>query len=100
MRVLVLSFSWEPRWEKIIVESHGVVVRTCRDKITKMIACPICINAASACLNEENSEEYEPRLIFFYSFEDLIQHIRDYHVYRSIRRKFLEKEVDEASDVY
>ncbi|MEM0355922.1 MAG: hypothetical protein QXT88_02740 [Desulfurococcaceae archaeon] len=95
-----MSFSWEPRWEKIIVESHGIVVRTCRDRITKMIACPICVNAAITCLDEENSERYEPKLIFFYSFEDLIQHIRDYHVYRAIRKKFLEKDVDDNSDYF
>lgn len=93
-----MSFSWEPRWEKIEVNSCGIIVRTCRDKITRMIACPICLNAAKHCLNEENSENYESRLIFFYTPEDVILHIKDYHVYRVIRKKFIDKELDESID--
>lgn len=81
------------------MESHGISIRTCRDKITKLIACPICLNAAIYCLDEENSERYEPRLIFFYTPEDLMSHIRDYHVYRAIRKKFIDREIDESSDL-
>ncbi|MET1160425.1 MAG: hypothetical protein ABWW65_05635 [Thermoprotei archaeon] len=96
-----MAFTWEPRWEKIRIEAHGIIIHTCRDKITGMIACPICIDARSKCFSENpsttNNKELkkttreETGYMFFFTAEDLILHIRDYHAHRLLLRRILEE---------
>ncbi len=82
-----MAYTWEPRWEPVTLESHGIVIKTCRDRVTKMIACPICIHAASTCLGQDKGlSESKSSTMFFFTVEDLIIHIRDYHA-----KKFLKK---------
>ncbi|OYT38639.1 MAG: hypothetical protein B6U89_05485 [Desulfurococcales archaeon ex4484_58] len=82
-----MAYTWEPRWEKIKIEKYGVIIHTCRDKITGMIACPICIHAASKCLGiEKIPATYKQKNIFFFTPEDLIIHIREYHTYGYLRK--------------
>ncbi|WP_440059542.1 hypothetical protein ACSU1N_07085 [Thermogladius sp. 4427co] len=80
-----MSYTWEPRWEKFKVESNGIVFWTCRDRITGMIACPICVNAYETCINARGGGKGE--VIFFYRVEDLIYHLRDYHARSAFRPK-------------
>ncbi len=75
-----MAYTWEPKWEEYIVEIDGIRFKTCRDKITGMIACPICIHAASKCLGlEKEPFKYNYENSFFFSEHDLIIHIREYH---------------------
>jgi hypothetical protein len=74
-----VAYAWEPRWEKYVVNRNGIIIHTCKDKVTGMIACPICINAAEKCLGGEHVAEYKYDNSFFFTDEDLIRHIRDYH---------------------
>ncbi len=82
-----MAYTWEPRWEKIRIEANGIVIHTCRDKITGMIACPICIDAASKCLDlETKGKKYRTVNIFFFTIDDLVKHIREYHAKRYLRK--------------
>ncbi|WP_048163311.1 hypothetical protein [Thermogladius calderae] len=81
-----MSYTWEPRWEKFRVESHGIVFYTCRDRITGMITCPVCVNARETCLGG-NAGKGKQEPVFFYTVEDLIYHIRDYHARSAFRAK-------------
>jgi hypothetical protein len=92
-----MAYTWEPKWEKYRVEVDGIIIHTCRDKITGMIACPICIHAASTCLGlaDQKPPNYPLENSFFFSPYDLIIHIREYHG-RGINRKDLSL----ASDKY
>jgi len=80
-----LSYTWEPRWEKFKVESHGIVFWTCRDRITGMITCPICVDARQACLGGGQGEGSNP--IFFYTVDDLIYHLKEFHARNAFRGK-------------
>jgi len=83
-----MAYTWEPRWEPYRVSVYGIMINTCRDKITKMIACPICIHAASKCLELTNKQpDYPEKLIFFFTEEDLITHIREVHGLGFLRKK-------------
>ncbi|ADI32197.1 hypothetical protein Shell_1094 [Staphylothermus hellenicus DSM 12710] len=88
--VFVMAYTWEPKWEKYRVEVDGIILYTCRDKITGMIACPICIHAASTCLDLEKRRprNYPVENSFFFSPYDLIIHIREYHA-RGLNKKYL-----------
>ncbi|RLG79104.1 MAG: hypothetical protein DRO13_06430 [Thermoprotei archaeon] len=86
-----MAFTWEPRWEKVKIESYGIVIHTCRDRITKMIACPICVNAAKTCLEQSSRTDYKPSYMFFFTPEDLIHHIRNYHAMRYLKKPLNEK---------
>ncbi len=83
-----MAYTWEPRWEKYVVEINGIRIETCKDKITGMIACPICINAMEKCLGGEYIPGYNYENSFFFSEEDLIRHIRDYHGGSIGRKKY------------
>ena len=86
-----MAYTWEPRWEPVRIEVYGIVIHTCRDKVTKMIACPICIDAASKCLGKEVEKtsvgDVKSKNMFFFTAEDLIMHIRDYHSMGFLRRQ-------------
>ncbi len=76
-----MALTWEPRWESVVIEYAGVRIRTCRDRITGMIACPICIDAASICLGLPSSSKYKRKRIeytFFFSTRDLLLHIKSH----------------------
>ncbi len=93
-----MAYTWEPRWEPYVVEVSGIRFRTCRDKITGMIACPICIHAYSKCLGGNDEPGYETENSFFFRDEDVIKHIRDYHggrrakhIYKALRKRMKSK---------
>lgn len=89
-----MAYTWEPRWESYRIDCYGIVIYTCRDKVTRIIACPICINAFNKCLSGETIiDNRDSRNIFFYTEEDLIIHIREYHALRYLR-KTISKEED------
>ncbi len=82
-----MAYTWEPRWEPLKIEANGIVIHTCRDKVTKMIACPICIHAASKCLGKgPMPSNYKDKNVFFFTVDDLITHIREYHAMRFLRK--------------
>ncbi len=88
-----MAYVWEPRWEPYIVEVNGIKIRTCRDKTTGMIACPICIHAASKCLElSKEPRNYNYENSFFFSPVDLIIHIREYHL-RGKNAKILREKI-------
>jgi hypothetical protein len=91
-----MAYVWEPKWELFEVKADGIVFRTCRDRITGMIACPICIHAASKCMGEPAPSNYPYENTFFYSVEDLIQHLKNYHA-RGLKKKLeaLQKKLSE-----
>ena len=95
-----MSLTWEPRWEPYLVEYAGIRIWTCRDKITKMIACPICINAVRECLGggglrgERKGIEYA----FFYSARDLILHIKNHYRRPWAKERKVIKVVEEVEE--
>ena len=78
--VLLLAYTWEPKWELFEVSHEGLEFKTCRDRITGLIACPICIHAASKCLGEKAPSNYKYENSFFYSIDDLVEHLKGYHL--------------------
>ncbi len=82
-----MAYTWEPKWELIEVDVDGMKIKTCRDRITGLIACPICIHAASKCMDEPAPANYEYENVFFYSVDDLINHLLYYHA-RGLKKKF------------
>ncbi|MEM0326501.1 MAG: hypothetical protein QW733_05690 [Desulfurococcaceae archaeon] len=91
-----MAYTWEPRWEVLEVNYEGIRFKTCRDKTTGLIACPICIHAASKCLGERPPSSYEYENTFFYSVEDLIEHLKGYHIHGLKKKimKLLSKETE------
>lgn len=76
-----MSYTWEPKWEKIKIEDHGIELYTCIDRITNLIACPICLNARKVCIEGSSPGKFAGTSgSFFFSPEDLINHIRAFHV--------------------
>ena len=75
-----MAYTWEPKWEVFEVDIEGIKFRTCRDRITGLIACPICIHAASKCLSEKAPLIYTYENVFFYTVEDLLKHMKGYHL--------------------
>ncbi|AFK51570.1 hypothetical protein TCELL_1147 [Thermogladius calderae 1633] len=51
-----------------------------------MITCPVCVNARETCLGG-NAGKGKQEPVFFYTVEDLIYHIRDYHARSAFRAK-------------
>ncbi|MEM0377929.1 MAG: hypothetical protein QXF49_02290 [Thermosphaera sp.] len=96
-----MAYTWEPRWEPMRFESNGIIITTCRDKVTGLIACPICLNADATC-NSKNTHHSDTRgeLSFFFSIDDLIEHIRVFHgrglaaKIEEIRKRMGEKTTD------
>lgn len=84
-----MAYTWEPKWEPFEVDYEGIRFRTCKDRITGLIACPVCLHAASKCLEEAPPKSYKYENSFFYSIEDLIVHMKNYHL--GELRKRLEK---------
>ncbi|MCY0868635.1 MAG: hypothetical protein OWQ48_05350 [Desulfurococcus sp.] len=63
------------------MEAHGISFTTCRDRVTGLIACPICIHASSKCLGgKPPAGDYRFENSFFYTLDDLIQHLKAYHL--------------------
>ena len=92
-----MAYTWEPKWEKIVIEIDGIKITTCRDKITGMIACPICIHAASQCLGLEKMPlNYKYENSFFFTPRDLIIHIREYHA-RGTNMRILNEKITASS---
>jgi len=91
-----MAYTWEPKWEPFKVEANGIVITTCRDRITGLIACPICIHALSRCLGGGAPSDYRFENSFFFSVDDLIHHIKTYHVRGWYRR--IEKIASKASE--
>ncbi len=56
-----MSLQWEPEWEEVIIEDHGIKLKVLRDKKTLLYACPICGLGDGAS--------------FFFNTKDLILHI-------------------------
>ncbi|WP_448578045.1 hypothetical protein [Thermosphaera sp.] len=78
--VKYLAYTWEPKWEAIRLESNGIILTTCRDKVTGLIACPICLNANSTCLGKSATHtEIKSEISLFFSIDDLIEHIKNFH---------------------
>ncbi len=96
-----MSLTWEPKWEAISIEYEGVRIRTCRDKITGMIACPVCINAASTCLNEGGMgfrSRSQPSYVFFFTAKDLIHHLKNHHESSKVKPSRVIVEEEEAEE--
>ncbi len=96
-----MSLTWEPKWEAVFIEYEGVRIRTCRDRITGMIACPVCIDAASTCLNEgkkgirgRSSLNY----VFFFTARDLIQHLKNHRESSKVKPSRIIIEEEEAEE--
>lgn len=94
-----MAYTWEPKWESYVVKADGIEIRTCRDRITGLIACPICIHAASTCYDDRKPDHYEYENSFFYTEEDLIYHIKNYHLgkLREAIKKSKEEIVEEET---
>jgi len=93
-----VALTWEPRWEPVVVEYAGMKIRTCRDRITGMIACPICIDAASECLGLKPSSvgRKDIEYTFFFTERDLFLHIKNHSGRLWVKeRKVVETEVEE-----
>lgn len=91
-----MAYTWEPKWEPFEVNYEGIKFKTCRDRITGLIACPICVHAASRCLGERAPSGYKYENSFFYSVDDLIVHLKNYHLGELMKR--LEKLTSRLSE--
>ena len=56
-----MSLQWEPQWEEIIVKYKGVRLKALRDKVTGILACPICGTG--------------DRATYLFTAKDLVYHI-------------------------
>jgi hypothetical protein len=75
-----LAYTWEPKWEAVRLESNGIILNTCREKVTGLIACPICLNASFTCLGKSATHaEMKGEVSLFFSIDDLIEHIKNFH---------------------
>ncbi|MCX8199248.1 MAG: hypothetical protein N3E36_04365 [Sulfolobales archaeon] len=96
-----MSLTWEPKWEAITIEYEGVRIKTCRDRITGMIACPICINAASTCL-EGGRAGFRSRsslsYVFFFTAKDLIHHLKNHHESSKVKPAKIVVEEEEVEE--
>ncbi len=83
-----MAYTWEPRWKPIRVEYEGMVVHTCMDRITGMIACPICIDAYHTFLSGsgEGGGGGKENYVFFYTEKDLFLHIKSHYERRHAPR--------------
>lgn len=83
-----MSYTWEPKWAEYHIEANGIILRTCIDKITGLIACPICINAKEVCLDKSAKPSRAQRATsastqggsYFFTVDDLISHLKTYHL--------------------
>ncbi|ADV65015.1 hypothetical protein [Desulfurococcus mucosus] len=75
-----MAYTWEPKWEPFKVSVAGMVFTTCRDRVTGLIACPICIHAVSKCLGGSQPPSYQYENSFFFTVDDLISHLKTYHL--------------------
>ncbi len=88
-----MSLTWEPRWEPYLVNYAGIRFWTCRDKVTKIIACPICLNAIKTCLEREQENKISTKKkediegAFFFSERDLILHIKSHYQKQWIKER-------------
>ncbi len=67
-----MALQWEPVWEDVILEEHGIRLKVKRDRETGLIVCPIC------GLGEKAS--------YFFTLRDLVEHIT-MHARRDWRRE-------------
>jgi hypothetical protein len=56
-----LSLQWEPEWEPVVIEYHGIRLRVLRDRVTGLLACPICGTGDNAT--------------YLFTSKDLVYHI-------------------------
>ncbi|KSW12319.1 hypothetical protein CF15_06130 [Pyrodictium occultum] len=56
-----MSLQWDPKWEEVVVEVDGVRVKALRDRVTMLLACPICGTGDKAS--------------YFFSPRDLVNHL-------------------------
>ncbi|ACL10484.1 hypothetical protein DKAM_0155 [Desulfurococcus amylolyticus 1221n] len=91
-----MAYTWEPKWEPFEINVDGIVVKTCRDRYTGLIACPICIHAVSSCLGGKPPENYQFENSYFFTVDDLISHLKTYHVRGWHRR--IESVVSKSSE--
>jgi len=67
-----MSFSWKPKWKKVVIKNHGIRITTAYDEVSGLYACPLCINIDELVKYGRVPDEKIP---FFYSIRDLIFHI-------------------------
>ena len=56
-----MSLQWDPQWEEVVVDVEGIRVKVLRDRVTGLIACPICGTGEKAS--------------YFFSPRDLVNHL-------------------------
>ncbi len=67
-----MTFTWRPKWRKIVIEDHGIKISTAYDEVSGLHACPLCINIEELILLNKAPPEKIP---LFYNVTDLIYHI-------------------------
>jgi hypothetical protein len=75
---------WQPKWEKVKLEVHGVRIVVERDRVTGLFRCPICGGDKPA---------------YFFTAEDLIQHLLG-HARGVESRKVYEAAEEEEEEEY
>ncbi|HIQ23657.1 MAG TPA: hypothetical protein EYH50_01245 [Pyrodictium delaneyi] len=56
-----MSLQWDPKWEEVVIDVEGIRVKALQDRITKLLACPIC--------------GVGDRASYFFNPRDLINHL-------------------------
>ncbi len=85
-----MAYTWEPRWKPVTIRYSGIEIHTCMDRITGMIACPICTDAVNTCLSgDDDKNPGKKETIFFFTEKDLLLHIKAHYTRRHERRDIL-----------
>lgn len=72
-----MSYQWEARWVRKRLELGGISIEVCVDESTGLIACPVCIDVDKLCPPGKRVSVQPPEgVAYFYSVEDLLNHLK------------------------
>ncbi len=71
-----MSLTWEPRWVRVKISYAGMTVETCKDKVTGLLLCPICVDIDKVCPEGKEISVLSEDMAVFYTVEDLLHHLR------------------------
>ena len=99
----MLAFRWDPRWVRVRVSISGIEIETCVDRTTGLILCPICSDPDEVCPEGTTESRRIPsRATYFFTFEDLIRHMKAHTLTPWERKRIsvaLEEEEGEGEEV-
>ncbi|AHC51106.1 hypothetical protein SUSAZ_03340 [Sulfolobus acidocaldarius SUSAZ] len=83
---------WTPKWKTVKIKLNDKDIDICFDEITKLYACPIC---APEC-KKGNTPNYGA---YFFSLDDLKEHILSHNFSYWLKKRKTEEEEEEEEKV-